>query len=255
MTWFMRFFDNYIGGNVPYGEHRQAPAQDNGGSASGGAGGSGPDIAVTPGGFTYNAYTSPAQSPLGSQQGLGQPGLAPHQLQHAQMVQQLLAAQGTVWTSSAVGPSIGVGMLPTTSFAPRPKLENGGIQVGEIIAWRWWLVVYGGYLKSCTNATVWPTTEPLKASAAPDGTGPGIYAFRTAQDAINDRAGMILGRVMLWGTVVEYERGYTAEYAKIVSLDRAQDGWGDLPHLRTLYGLPQDGSLLKTPLIVNRTKP
>lgn len=157
-------------------------------------------------------------------------------------------AQGAA-SSPVRSARFGVGMVPGAGPSAPPKLENGGIQVGEIIAWRWWYWSPQGYLHSCICMTLWPTTEPLRASAVPNGTGPGIYAFRTEQDAINDRAGMILGRVMLWGTVIEYERGYTAEYARIVALDRCFDHPAGLPKLREIYGLPQDGSLLKMPLI------
>lgn len=47
---------------------------------------------------------------------------------------------------------------------------------------------------------------------------------------------VVAGTVKMWGDVVEHERGYRAEFAKLNSLD-AIYGPGDLDALREKYGL------------------
>jgi hypothetical protein len=48
---------------------------------------------------------------------------------------------------------------------------------------------------------------------------------------------LVFGKVKIWGEVVEHERGYRSEFAKILSLD-----YGDpelLARFRSIYGLTQ----------------
>jgi len=53
----------------------------------------------------------------------------------------------------------------------------------------------------------------------------GIYAYKTKKQCISEFCDwiklqpIIYGRVYLWGTVIEHEFGYRAEYAKICSLN------------------------------------
>ncbi len=47
---------------------------------------------------------------------------------------------------------------------------------------------------------------------------------------------LVAGTIKMWGDVVEHEKGYRAEYAKINSLD-AIHGPGDLEELRRVYGV------------------
>jgi hypothetical protein len=54
--------------------------------------------------------------------------------------------------------------------------------------------------------------------------------------------GVAIGTVDLWGTVIEHEDGYRAEYAQVQSIDRLlhvpqpESTWL-LEHLRALYGV------------------
>lgn len=47
---------------------------------------------------------------------------------------------------------------------------------------------------------------------------------------------MAVGTVRLWGEVIEHERGYRAEFAKVHSLDHVF-GEADLAALRARYGV------------------
>ncbi len=92
----------------------------------------------------------------------------------------------------------------------------------------------------------------------------GVYAWKTKRAALEQMAhyeGGIVGRVALWGEVVEHERGYRAEFGKVVSLDyvnvwafrqKGQNSYKNaeshaldrqtLAMLRELYGLTEDAT-------------
>jgi len=79
---------------------------------------------------------------------------------------------------------------------------------------------------------------------------PGVYAMRdelphrpsTEFVAKNDTREIIYGRVALWGTVVEHEKGYRAQYGYPVELIASTDPDRDLAMLNFLYcGIGQPG--------------
>jgi hypothetical protein len=111
---------------------------------------------------------------------------------------------------------------------------------GTVVAWRVWRVIrHGGelHLASAVMRTIWPAREPLVAECLasrpfrdwvrrrPHHPAPaprcdcGIYA--TGFDRTYEYLGYslpeafvrIVGRVALWGTVVECERGFGASHA------------------------------------------
>jgi len=109
-----------------------------------------------------------------------------------------------------------------------------------IVAWRVWRVVSSGdgyLLGSVVKPTVWPSGEPLVAeclrarplgwfrsrgrhSALEPACECGVYAAGLADIGpyLSDAApaggiGSVLGRVSLWGVVVECERGFRASHA------------------------------------------
>jgi hypothetical protein len=123
---------------------------------------------------------------------------------------------------------------------PTPKVEDAGVSVGEFVGWRWWIVMGPAAivrLASVTAPAIWLPGETMVArNDAFDWKGPewsggpnyGIFAFKDRQEALlaNDVPGMLMafGSVSLWGTVIEHERGYRAQYAKVRSLDWAGIG-------------------------------
>lgn len=109
-----------------------------------------------------------------------------------------------------------------------------------IESWRIWHVTpcEGGYsLTSVVKSTLWPAGRPLEAAClrpppllrrrrGPGHPAPeqrcecGIYAARLgrlgrylAESPVGAAVGRVVGRVSLWGTVVECERGYRASHA------------------------------------------
>lgn len=137
---------------------------------------------------------------------------------------------GAVFTSNTVyytgiGSYVSVGGL---------QLEDGGIVVGEITAWRLWEVKPDGTLKSYAVGNVWAPDEPMTGEPflwGGHGTA-GVYAFKT-KEAFMREFGVCLeglchdcyvwGEVSLWGEVVEHEDGYRAQYARIKRLYRGQN--------------------------------
>lgn len=75
----------------------------------------------------------------------------------------------------------------------------------------------------------------------------GVYAYKLARDFLNEH-GLVLpvyGKVALWGAIIEHEKGYRAEFAKIISLepssakkDDLHKRWGvTIGDLRQRYGV------------------
>ena len=126
------------------------------------------------------------------------------------------------------------------------SLGHLGIRVGEIIAYRAWRVAQQGWLQPhrdrlCSvymSEYVWEPDKP----ASGDVRTHGVYSFRTVVRSSeeygwygNPYSFLLFGKVKIWGEVVEHERGYRSEFARIVSLD-----YGDpelLARFRSIYGM------------------
>lgn len=163
-----------------------------------------------------------------------------------------------------------------SAWSSRPRepaaIENAGIRAGEVMAWRAWRVEDGDRLCSVYIASaVWIPGEPMRGQVT-DRTG-GVHAFKELNDVseyisryaakdifgvvfvrdLNGDDGLwpnglctrsadlpyIVGRVALWGQIVEHERGYRAEFAKIASLDLVIGGADAtlLDRVRKRYGV------------------
>jgi hypothetical protein len=97
-----------------------------------------------------------------------------------------------------------------------------------LVGWRIWRVV-GDTLRAAVWGAEWPAQARFEADclelrpaphASPDrGCECGVYAFKRREDAELlarekvDRDVLALGRVSLWGRVIETERGFRAERA------------------------------------------
>lgn len=126
---------------------------------------------------------------------------------------------------------------------PEPKLadlEDAGITLGEIIAWRVWHVTTEQLLKSVATSNIWAPGEPMVGNVE----HAGVHAWKSASGALTYAAGnqALVGKVALWGTVVEHEDGYRAEYAKPVSIEftMGNNHWPpSLVHkIAKRYGIP-----------------
>ena len=122
---------------------------------------------------------------------------------------------------------------------PEPPIENAGIRAGEIEAFRAWRL-WGARLTSIyVDAAQWLPGVPMTGDVDRQ---LGVHAFKHSlhlerylqikmiedfyrgcfwmQPARTPPPSVfVLGTVALWGQVVEHERGYRAQFARIKSLD------------------------------------
>jgi hypothetical protein len=107
--------------------------------------------------------------------------------------------------------------------AVSPPEESPGIEIGEITAWRIWRLGKDGIVYSpIINVPWWP--GEIMRSPPHGGADDGIYASKTRPEIRwppSPRASwpLVVGRVSLWGTVIEHEKGYRAENARILAFD------------------------------------
>jgi hypothetical protein len=101
--------------------------------------------------------------------------------------------------------------------------DTPAIEIGEITAWRIWRLGKDGIVYSPIINLPWRPGEVMRAfphTRADDG----IYASKTRPEMTwppSARASwpLVVGRVSLWGTVIEHEKGYRAENARILAFD------------------------------------
>jgi hypothetical protein len=117
--------------------------------------------------------------------------------------------------------------VASRSRTPSPSRPSAPDLVEAVIGWRVWRVDARHRLCSALRDEVWQPRRPLVAAcgvdhAAPDqGCDCGIYAVRRPEQAQAYLVGRnrpeavhrVLGRVALWGRVVECEQGWRAECA------------------------------------------
>jgi hypothetical protein len=156
-----------------------------------------------------------------------------------------------------------------------PTVPYAGIRTGELIGHRlWWLV--DGQLCSLAHRRLWQPGETIHGGIREIvdrniwGTWQvwgGTYSFFDAAGyadevehmltnvkqfarmkaegamwmgtnwiAYQETATFVAGTIRMWGEVIEHERGYRAEFAKLNSIDVIY-GDGDLEALRTRYGV------------------
>lgn len=110
--------------------------------------------------------------------------------------------------------------------APAPiKRET---KVGEIIAWRCWrLTSNGKRLQSTYMNNTWLPDKPMRGD--PKDSSAGVHAAKDrsyAENFARGRGRIVVGKVSLYGNIVEHEWGYRAEYAKVHSIDDVIDDYG-----------------------------
>ena len=108
------------------------------------------------------------------------------------------------------------------SAGPASVLSTG-IEVGEITAWRIWRLGKDGMVYSPIVNMPWFPGEVVRALPHL-GAEDGIYASKTRPEMKwppSPRASwpLVVGRVLLWGIVIEHENGYRAENARIIGFD------------------------------------
>jgi hypothetical protein len=118
------------------------------------------------------------------------------------------------------------------------KVEDEGIKVGEVIAYRAWSQSFMSNINrllSVTMSTLWEPGKPMEGD--PSNGNAGVYAFKTMEQCRKEMPSLfVFGTVALWGDIVEHEHGYRAQFARIISLDAGPDK-AHLDLLRHEYGL------------------
>lgn len=102
-----------------------------------------------------------------------------------------------------------------TCYVP---IKDAGIRAGEIVAYRAWTLDRDGLLRSMYAQHIWMPESVEKADSL---KYHGLHAFKTLRQARScykcygiDHS-VVFGEVLLWGDVIEHERGYRAEFARI----------------------------------------
>lgn len=123
-------------------------------------------------------------------------------------------------------------------------LKTETIVAGEIVAWRLWKLDKSGYLHSISSRYTWYPDEIAEG----DVNRAGIYAFKSIHGArilgasyasCSDQ--IVMGRVALWGDVIEHQRGYRAQYAKPLSL-----GWVEEKYKRQWFNFNGKAALRRS---------
>jgi len=127
-------------------------------------------------------------------------------------------------------------LIGRTVFAP-PELDIGSlpteIKAGELIAWRCWAIAEDGTYRSTTQGhVVWKEGTPVTGN--PKKQTEGVHAWKTRQGAEKYARqigvqNIAVGTVSLWGTVIEHEEGYRAEFGELKEVVAVEtSAWG--PH-------------------------
>lgn len=144
---------------------------------------------------------------------------------------------------------------------PEKPIPNAGIRAGEVIAYRGWAIKGDRLFSVYKHECEWHPGKPMKGDTREEY---GVHAFKDAQDtseyvdyyasglgwvyinlltSINYRTERVrfyaIGKVALWGEIVEHERGYRAEFCKVLSIDSTIGPVppGTIDRLRARYAL------------------
>lgn len=128
-----------------------------------------------------------------------------------------------------------------SDYSGYDAIENSGIRAGEITACRcWWHRdgrLFSVYMYDCE----WLPNTPMVGDVF---IGHGVHGFKDRTDlfmyttlalfsknVFSKYNELVTGTVSMWGEMVEHERGYRAQYAKIISLDTKDE------YLRRKFGV------------------
>jgi hypothetical protein len=117
--------------------------------------------------------------------------------------------------------------------------------VGELIGHRLWRIEGGNLLRSYSAGSAWWPGRPMEArteggKAVEDHNSVGIWAFKEPYSLTREffntwQERVVFGTCWLWGTIVEHERGYRAQYGSVRSLDFSPTVGVNLDVLRETY--------------------
>jgi len=131
--------------------------------------------------------------------------------------------QGAINPGSITAYAGAINQSVAAAFEPsiRNPLENTGVKVGEITAYRIW-GVNKGFLMAYSNGNVWAPGEPMEGEPD-DYDHAGVWCFKRKENAIKKMleeyyGAYVYGSIVIWGKIIEHELGYRAEFGKITSL-------------------------------------
>lgn len=165
----------------------------------------------------------------------------------------------------------GYGRLPWDPEVPEDSRPLEQVKDDfPLIAFRTWKIMHPGYLADANGFALWEPRQRIEATcramkhhdAPQEKCSCGIYALKTMEQldqylrtiSLGHGATHVLGQVWLWGTVIECENGYRAQYAypKNITLRVEQNGifdsrsrgleWANkmAPVMSRRYGVPVD---------------
>lgn len=128
---------------------------------------------------------------------------------------------------------------------PKPIVENAGIVLGEIESYRAWRIFNGCLVSLCVD-DVWLPGEPMTATDVREDNTNGAHAFKTAEQAMEyglRHENVAVGRVKLWGQIIEHELGYRAEFSKPIQIlsvrwHKLGGAVGTVEEIAKRYGIP-----------------
>lgn len=143
----------------------------------------------------------------------------------ASMQQQALISQALYGTGIT-------NILGGSDHKHLPPVRDDGIVIGETVAWRCWRVTRQTYLASMAMDVIWGSHEPMDGKIVYDhgqGDSGGVHAFKSQRAALSyagvdannqnfHHQAIAVGRVKLFGRIVEHEKGYRAEYARVAEI-------------------------------------
>ena len=138
-------------------------------------------------------------------------------------------------------------------------------RLGFVMAWRTWRVWLSSEglslhsVAAAPNLGEWQPLRPMEArcgyremrppacecDSCPSGDNKcGIYAYREAPSTVTHAMG-IVGRVAMWGTVIEHQTGYRSQYAYPIDVAYGHCAWCGSPSKPVL--LPFEESVVLAP--------
>jgi hypothetical protein len=161
------------------------------------------------------------------------------------------------------------------AFLPRsapPTIPYAGVRAGELIGHRMWMVLHDLELCSLAHHFIWEPNATIEGDVdkvVEDGWGRGLFPIYGGTYAYNDPLhiresgdleemnpskfpapitfdaffaqwhtlhAIAIGTIKMWGEVVEHEKGYRAQYAKLQAIDQVL-GPVDIHELRRKYNV------------------
>lgn len=193
----------------------------------------------------FDPWASPGSAIIPYANQAAGPGLTATQIR--QMYQQMANSMNQQALVALLGQRNAVWYGNDWAEQARPALKREGVVAGEIVGYRCWKI-QKGLLRSVYQKDVWLPGRVLEGRELGDWDSRGIHAWKDKgskqyHDYIRGylnqeqdrrslyiypsgdmpevvlRPAMVTGTVFLWGDVVEHERGWRAEYARVRSLD------------------------------------